>query len=94
MRLHGPGLRPHWSPDGQRLFLSFSSGGTYVVPLPPGRPFPEIPEGGFESEAQVAQIPGVQRVVDSPDMASGLTPDVYAFARETVQRNLYRVPVP
>ena len=27
------------------------------------------------------------------DMALGATPDVYAFSRQTIHRNLYRVPL-
>jgi hypothetical protein len=42
----------------------------------------------------VAQLPGAQRLVESSDAAPGPSAEVYAFSRETVQRNLYRVPVP
>ena len=28
------------------------------------------------------------------DVALGPAPDVYAYSRETVQRNLYRIPIP
>ena len=69
------------------------AGRSYVVPLPSGRMLPEIPAGGFRSEAEIAKLPGV-RVIDTPDVAPGPTPEVYAFSRETVQRNLYRVPAP
>jgi hypothetical protein len=40
----------------------------------------------------MAQSPGA-RVIDAYDVAPGSAPDLYAFARETVQRNLYRVPL-
>jgi Tol biopolymer transport system component len=87
-----------WSTDRKLLFLSVGTplgkaGNTYVVPLPPGRALPEIPAGGFQSEAEIAALPGA-RVIDTPDVAPGPTPGVYAFSRETVQRNLYRIPVP
>ena len=91
VQLYGQGIRVKWSPDGRLLFLS--TGNTYVLPVPPGRTLPEIPAGGFRSEAEIASLPGV-RVIDSLDVAPGPTPDVYAFSRETVQRNLYRIPVP
>ena len=88
-----------WSRDGRRLFLSLDTsaysgvgGRTYVLPLPPGRALPEIPAGGFPSEEAIARFPGV-RVIDSPDVAPGQAPDVTAFSRVTVHRNLYRVPV-
>ena len=72
---------------------SGTPGKTYIVPLTPGRVLPEIPAGGFHSEAEMARIPGV-RIVDGPDVAPGPTPEVYAFSRETVHSNLYRIPVP
>src|SRR5262249_5601068 len=91
VRMFGPGLRVHWSADGRRLFLSFSSGTTYLLPVAPGHALPEVPEGGFRSHTEAAHLPGAQIVVTSVDAAPGPTPDVYAFSRETVQRNLYRV---
>ena len=60
---------------------------------PSGQAWPEIPAGGFRSEADLAKLPGVH-VIDAKDAVPGPTPEVYAFSRETVQRNLYRVPVP
>ena len=89
-----------WSPDGGLLFISVPSGATasrvtgrtYVIPLPPGQMFPPIPAGGFQSEEELAKLPGV-RVIDAFDATPGPTPDVYAFSRATVQRNLYRIPI-
>jgi len=34
------------------------------------------------------------RRIDAYDVAFGPNQEVYAFARETVQRNLYRIPLP
>jgi serine/threonine protein kinase len=92
-----------WSLDRKFLFISVGrtgtaaqsgvTGRTYVVSLPPGRMLPDLPAGGFKSEAELAKIPGV-RVIPVYDVAPGLTPAVYGFSRETVQRNLYRIPVP
>jgi Tol biopolymer transport system component len=90
-----------WSRDGKLMFISaptgyFSSnitGRTYVVPLPAGQMLPRIPAGGFQSEAEIAKLPGA-RVIDAYDFSSGPKPGVYAFSRGTVQRNLYRIPIP
>jgi Tol biopolymer transport system component len=87
-----------WSPDGKLIFFSETSqptathivGRTYVVPLPKGQTFPTTP---FTSQADLARQPGV-RVIDAYDTAPGPTSDVYAFSRATVQRNLYRIPIP
>jgi hypothetical protein len=65
---------------------------TYVIPLRAGQILPSIPPGGFSSEAEIAKVVGV-RVIDSLDVAPGLTPEHYAFTRETLQRNLFRIPI-
>jgi len=100
VRLFGPGTHLKWSPDGRLLYWSESTsmysgqaGSTYVIPLAPGRTLPGIPAGGFRSEAEIARLPGV-RVINSPDVSPGPTPEVYAYSRETVHRNLYRIPAP
>ncbi len=33
-------------------------------------------------------------IIEAADVAPGPTSSVYAFSRETTQRNLYRIPVP
>ncbi len=96
-----PGDSPvEWSSDDRSMFIMLQSsignaenGRTYVVPLSPGRFFPSIPQGGFRSQEEIAKIPGV-RLIDSIDVAPGSTPEIYAFTRRTVQRNLYRIPLP
>ena len=90
-----------WQGDGRLLHISvftgMQSGGaygrTYAVPLAPGKVFPQIPPLGFHSEAEISALPGV-RVIDAADTAPGPTPDVYAFSRQAVQRNLYQIPLP
>ena len=87
-----------WSPDGRLFFISvpttasLTSGRTYAIPLSSGRAFPQIPAGGFRSEAEITKLPGT-RVIDTYDVALGPMPGVYAFTRVTVQRNLYRIPL-
>ena len=92
VQIYGTGLRARWSPDGRLIFLT-DMGRTHVVPLARGRMLPETPAGGFPSEAEIAKLPGV-RVIDALDVSPGPTPQVYAFSRQTVQRNLYRIPAP
>jgi Tol biopolymer transport system component len=89
-----------WSPDRILISIPVSSAGsyglagkTYVIPLAAGQTFPSIPAGGFRSEAEIAKLPGAT-VIDAYDVAAGPTPNVYAYSRQTVQRNLYRIPIP
>ncbi|MCU1238077.1 MAG: serine/threonine protein kinase [Candidatus Solibacter sp.] len=86
-----------WSGDGKHLFMQGiavnNSGKAYVLPLSPGRLVPESIVHGLPSEQEILKLPGA-RVIPSSDVAPGPTADMYAFTRESVQRNLYRVPVP
>jgi hypothetical protein len=94
--ISGPPAFLEWSADGKYLFVEGriqAIGQTLVVPLSPGHLLPESFFKGFPSHAEIARMPGA-RVIPSGDVAAGPTGDVYAFTRETVQRNLYRIPVP
>ncbi|MGA3325148.1 MAG: protein kinase [Terriglobia bacterium] len=92
-------VHAYWSPDGRQFFISvptslmMAAGRTYALPLSPGKVFPQIPPGGFQSVAELANLPGV-RVIQSFDVAPGPGSGVYAFALGSEQRNLYRVPLP
>jgi eukaryotic-like serine/threonine-protein kinase len=69
------------------------AGSTLLFRLRPGRMLPDIPRAGFQSSDEIVTFAGA-RVIDSPDGAPGPTPEIAAFSRETVQRNLYRIPIP
>jgi hypothetical protein len=87
------------SPDGTRLLITvftereFIRGRTYALPLKSGHDLPEIPNDGFQSEEQLAHFPGAQ-LIDAFQVTPGATPGMYGFIRLSVQRNLYRVPIP
>jgi Tol biopolymer transport system component len=84
-----------WSTSGDCLWISSGAvpdGRSYIVPLPPGRVLPRFPQGGFHSEKEVATLSGARRL--DAEGTPGQSRDVYAFHRTTVQRNLYRIPIP
>lgn len=89
--------RLEWSGDGRYLFVEHVLGvkkdQTEVVPLPPGHLLPATFPKTIRSPAEIARLPGA-RVIPSNDVAPGPTAEVYAFTHTTVQRNLYRIPVP
>ena len=90
-----PDIVWNWSLDGRSVWLSdgpVAAGRSYLVPLPPGAALPELPPGGLRSEADVARLPGARRIDNL--IVQGPSPDVYAFSRDTSQRNLYRIPLP
>jgi hypothetical protein len=85
-----------WSRDGKHLFVmdrAFNRGKAYVLPLATGHLVPENIVHGLPPDQEILKLPGA-RLISSGDVALGPTADIYAFTRESVQRNLYRVPVP
>jgi Tol biopolymer transport system component len=86
-----------WSGDGKQLFVqprdSKILGKAYIIPLTPGHLLPERFAHGLPSEQEILKLPGA-RVISSVNLAPGPVADVYAFTRESAQRNLYRIPVP
>jgi serine/threonine protein kinase len=65
----------------------------YFLPLAPGQIAPRVPAGGFHSSDEIARMPGA-RQVDGWEVTFGPSRDIYAFYRENVRRNLYRIPTP
>lgn len=87
-----------WTGDGKNLFVSNafeSSAKTYVFSLSPGQVLPAslTLAKNYLLEGELEKLPGV-RIIPMGKVVPGPTADVYAFTRETVQRNLYRIPVP
>jgi len=93
-----PAILFDWSRNGSSLAITSSFGSvipegrSYLLPLSRGQVLPDIPAGGFQSEAEVARIPGIRRI-DLERVMPGPTPETYAFYRGTIQRNLYRIPL-
>jgi len=95
---------PKWSLDGRYFYVAFDviakgnsaqRGHTYVFPLKPGAALPALPLGGTRSEADLAKLGAiVEPASKADDFAPGPTSAIYAFSQRTIQRNLYRVPLP
>ena len=88
----------YWSDDGRSFVVSLNysraerKAVSYVIDLAPGSGVPELPAKGISDATQLAALPHVhtipQRVIEP-----GRTPHTYAYVKETVQRNLYRIPL-
>ena len=82
-----------WSGDGRHVFVQPRAGNNvgkaYVFRLSSGHLVPESIVHGLPSDQEILKLPGT-RVIPSADVAPGPTADIYAFTRESVQRNLYR----
>jgi Tol biopolymer transport system component len=97
--LHPPDNWLRWSGDGKYVFLCSTNSirsKSYVLPLSPGQVFPEIFASVRDdpgSEAELMKLPGL-RILPAGDVEPGPTADTYAYTRQSVQRNLYRIPLP
>jgi Tol biopolymer transport system component len=82
-----------WSRDGELWYLSDDDDRTYVVALRERNSLPDLPAQGIRSEKDLSLLP-VVRLIAEPRMAPGRSAGTYAFTRTTIQRNLYRIPLP
>jgi len=87
-----------WSPDGRFIRISLmehagDSGARtargYAIPLPRGEMLPRLPAAGIHNLADLARLPGAR-----PFAAGNRGDTVYAFTKESIHRNIYRIPIP
>ncbi|HET7440120.1 MAG TPA: protein kinase [Terriglobales bacterium] len=94
-----------WSADGKYFYLlgkGFATtrlkslAGFFAVPLKSGQILPELPAQGLRSAADLNRLGAIELPSsnDVDDMSPGPSPRFFAFSRRTIQRNLYRVPLP
>jgi eukaryotic-like serine/threonine-protein kinase len=88
-----------WGPGGKFLYLRFRNvgemggGKTFAIGLPAGKELPTLPPSGLKSAEDVKAL-NVVAVIDMTGIsffAPGPSPLIYAYARMTVQRNLFRI---
>jgi Tol biopolymer transport system component len=94
-----PGCVVIWAPDGKFLYLGVrpesreGAGKTAAIPLPPGEMLPDLPVLGFRSMDDPTAFPG-SRVIDRFDISPGPDPSIFAYAKTTMHRNLFRITLP
>ena len=79
-----------WSSDG-RVFFASLGGKTLAIPVPPGKPLPDLPPNGL-TVGQTRGIAGM-RVIDHDQVAPGPDGSTYAYVKVDEQRNLFRIPL-
>jgi eukaryotic-like serine/threonine-protein kinase len=88
----------YWSDDGRSFFVTGSYGKMnknapiYVIRLRESGGIPQFPSQGFSDISQIAGLTAA-RAISLGMIAPGPSPDTYAYVKETVQRNLYRIPL-
>ena len=82
-----------WAPGGKAFVIrGFPQRKSLVIALAPGESLPRLPDGGLRSEADVARLAGV--TAGDGLRYPGREATQYAYVKSSVQRNIYRVPVP
>jgi dipeptidyl aminopeptidase/acylaminoacyl peptidase len=87
-----------WSDDGAWFIIAQQSRagdklGLYLLPTRGDTELPEVPAGGFAALADAAHVKGARVINQAGDVGVSATPDRYAFVREIVHRNLFRIPL-
>ena len=95
---------PYWSRDGKRLYVSFAlvsrseskqHGQTYVLPWNSAEPWRALGVNGIKAEDEIAKIAEIVPAASKAEtFAPGPSSNEYAYSLRTIQRNLYRVPLP
>ena len=88
---------PQWAPDGGFLYISLEVARVYsrkiaVIPLPPRKSLPDLPSSGIQSFAELAAL-ARGRVIERGGFAPGPNPEMFAYVRVTMHRNLFRIAV-
>ncbi len=82
-----------WSRDGKSLYIALWKEATFALPVTPGTNVPHLPPNGLQSPEDAGKIPGARRMA-VPSAFAGPDPSIYAYAKVTAQRNIYRVTLP
>ncbi len=88
----------YWSDDGRSFVVTTGAGKrnknapSYLVTLRTANGIPDLPANGFSDVSQFAGLKNAHTIA-AGIIALGRNPDTYAYIKETVQRNLYRIPL-
>jgi Tol biopolymer transport system component/predicted Ser/Thr protein kinase len=83
-----------WDASGTHMFFKFMNGrdrNSYFLAPEPGRAAPRLPPGGVVDGQELRALNKVKAI--AAEVESAMTPDFYSYARTTVRRNLYRIPI-
>ncbi len=83
-----------WAPGGQEFVIRglFQQNKSLRIALVPGNSLPALPANGFHSEADVAALAGAS--IGEELQYPGRDRAQYAYVKSSIQRNIYRVPLP
>jgi hypothetical protein len=87
----GPVSWLEWSLDGRSTYIA--GRWRFVISRSPDEVMRQIPAEGFQSEEEIAHLPGARPIDGAINPVPGPVAGVYAFYRVTIQRNLYKIPI-
>jgi eukaryotic-like serine/threonine-protein kinase len=82
-----------WDTSGKFVYVSFPlmRQGTNLFPTLPGTGLPKLPRGGIAANDDLKVA---KKAADIPQVVeSAVSPNLYAFTRQSTRRNLYRIPL-
>ena len=89
-----------WWTDDRRWLALTGQGGSgdmeadwYLLPTRAESELPDLPPRGLARLSDAAQVKGARVIRGRTNVAFSWSTDVYAFLRESVHRNLYRIPL-
>jgi serine/threonine protein kinase len=79
-----------WDATGKYAYFSFLpyGSGSYALPVVHDTGLPKLPPGGFRKQDFIDAKAGI---VIPHSVQSAVNPSVYAYTRESIRRNLYRI---
>jgi len=81
-----------WSEDEKHMELTLLEvSQTYILPVRKGTDFPEIPTGGFTRERGRKELAKGTMIDVRSD--SFFRPDMFAYTKVSIRRNIFRVPI-
>jgi hypothetical protein len=83
-----------WDTSGRFLYLNFpdKGGDSYALPVGHDSGLPMIPPVGAWRVEDFAKQKAITTI--SSPVESAVSPSVYAYTRQNIRRNLYRIPLP
>lgn len=85
----------NWDIHGDYLYVSLfarEDQGTYALPVHRNSGLPDLPAKGLLDFDQLKHVKGAVFIPHLVD--SALSTSLYAYTRQTIRRNLYRIPLP
>lgn len=83
-----------WEATGKFVYVDFPSlhEGSYPLPVLHDTGLPKLPPAGI---ARIEDFTSAKAAAPVPyNVESALSPSVYAYTRQNIRRNLYRIPLP